>query len=207
MMPRYLNPYDPLKAGSIDCTDDVPHDKAVERAIQNARKYKPVKYRSSKRSSNSRLDKSTNVEKISKDPSCTVMVARLNPNTTENKLQHELSRYGKVCTCRVVRDLVTGMSKMYAMVEFETRADAKECYKRAHESIIDDRRVIVDWEFGRTLKGWVPRRLGEYVVELVIWKQSVVTHALDTGGGFGGKRESGQLRFGCRVRPHRRPID
>lgn len=38
----------------------------------------------------------------------------------------------------------------------------------------------------RTLKGWKPRRLG---------------------GGFGGKKESGQLRFGGRARPFQRPYE
>lgn len=40
--------------------------------------------------------------------------------------------------------------------------------------------------FFRTLKGWIPRRLG---------------------GGFGGKKESGQLRFGGRSRPFQKPYD
>ena len=35
------------------------------------------------------------------------------------------------------------------------------------------------------MKNWKPRRLG---------------------GGFGGRKESGQLRFGCRDRPWRPPI-
>ena len=43
----------------------------------------------------------------------------------------------------------------------------------------------VDMEVARTLPGWVPRRLG---------------------GGFSGKKESGQLRFGGIDRPFRRPI-
>lgn len=38
----------------------------------------------------------------------------------------------------------------------------------------------------RTMKGWKPRRLG---------------------GGFGGKRESGQLRFGGISRPFQLPYD
>lgn len=38
----------------------------------------------------------------------------------------------------------------------------------------------------RTLKGWKPRRLG---------------------GGFGGKKESGQLRFGGIARPFKKPYE
>lgn len=43
--------------------------------------------------------------------------------------------------------------------------------------MIDGRRILVDRECGRTVKGWKPRRLG---------------------GGFGGHKESGQYRFGGR---------
>lgn len=39
---------------------------------------------------------------------------------------------------------------------------------------------------GRTIKGWKPRRLG---------------------GGFGGQRQSGQLRFGCIARPFQKPYN
>lgn len=52
--------------------------------------------------------------------------------------------------------------------------------------LLDDCEIIVDFECERTLKGWKPRRLG---------------------GGFGGKKESGQLRFGCKDRPFQRPVN
>lgn len=51
---------------------------------------------------------------------------------------------------------------------------------------IDDSEIIVDYEHERMLKGWKPRRLG---------------------GGFGGRKESGQLRFGGRARPFKKPYD
>lgn len=54
-----------------------------------------------------------------------------------------------------------------------------------NKKIIDGRTILVDRERERIHPGWVPRRLG---------------------GGLGGKKESGQLRFGGRDRPHRSPI-
>jgi U11/U12 small nuclear ribonucleoprotein 35 kDa protein len=54
-----------------------------------------------------------------------------------------------------------------------------------HKTMLDQSEIIVEFEAGRTMKGWKPRRLG---------------------GGFGGKRESGQLRFGGRDRPFVKPI-
>lgn len=42
--------------------------------------------------------------------------------------------------------------------------------------------ILVDYERSRGMVGWIPRRFG---------------------GGYGGKKESGQLRFGARDRPFR----
>lgn len=33
--------------------------------------------------------------------------------------------------------------------------------QKAHHMIIDGSTITVDMELGRTLKGWIPRRLGE----------------------------------------------
>lgn len=87
---------------------------------------------------------------------------------------------------RLVRDIVTGCSKRYAFVEYKERNDAVKAYNNANKVILDERRILVDYELERVLKGWKPRRLG---------------------GGFGGKKESGQLRFGCRDKPWKKPFD
>merc|ERR1712176_837809 len=50
---------------------------------------------------------------------------------------------------------------------------------------LDDSVLFVDYENSHNMKGWVPRRLG---------------------GGFGGDKKSGQLRFGGRDRPFKPPI-
>lgn len=79
---------------------------------------------------------------------------------------------------------MTGISEGYGFVTFEHRHDARRAYHRAHRAIIDDHVVLVDYERARVMKGWIPRRLG---------------------GGFGGRKESGQLRFGARAKPFRWP--
>lgn len=58
--------YDPLKAGSIDGTDEEPHDKAVIRAINAT--YKPN-------------------HKVKGVPEHTIFVARLNRKTTKKTLR------------------------------------------------------------------------------------------------------------------------
>lgn len=156
--------YDPLKAGSIDGTDVEPHDRAVWRAM--CARYRPNKG-------------------VVGDPLLTLFVARLNPLTTEEKLHQVFSKFGDIRRLRLVRDIVTGFSKGYAFVEYKEDRAVVRARRDGNKLVVDQHEVFVDMEQERTLKGWVPRRLG---------------------GGLGGKKESGQLRFGGRDRPFRKPI-
>lgn len=157
--------YDPLKAGSIDGTDEDPHDRAIWRAM--LARYAPNKG-------------------VTGDPLLTLFVARLNLQTKEEKLREVFSRYGDIRRLRLVKDLVTGFSKGYAFIEYKEERALLKAYRDADGLVIDQHEIFVDYELERTLKGWIPRRLG---------------------GGLGGKKESGQLRFGGRDRPFRKPIN
>ncbi|XP_005989003.1 U11/U12 small nuclear ribonucleoprotein 35 kDa protein [Latimeria chalumnae] len=157
--------YDPLKAGSIDGTDEEPHDRAVWRAM--LARYKPNKG-------------------VVGDPHLTLFVSRLNLQTTEEKLKEVFSRYGDIKRLRLVRDLITGFSKGYAFIEYKEERSLLKAHRDASKFVVDQTEIFVDFELERTLKGWIPRRLG---------------------GGLGGKKESGQLRFGGRDRPFRKPIN
>merc|ERR1712014_469056 len=53
-----------------------------------------------------------------------------------------------------------GKPRGYAFVEFEHERDLKNAYKQGDGKKIDGRRVMVDVERGRTVEGWLPRRLG-----------------------------------------------
>ncbi|XP_063633483.1 U11/U12 small nuclear ribonucleoprotein 35 kDa protein-like [Cydia splendana] len=160
---RYATEYDPVKIGSIDGTDTIPHDRAILRALES--EYVPNK-------------------SVRGDPRHTIFVARLHPRTTQDTLISEFSNCGKILRCRLVKDIVTGKSKQYALIEFERTSDVDRALQK-HKEYIDNTEVIVEREVGRVMKGWKPRRLG---------------------GGFGGNKNSGQLRFGCRDRPFKRPI-
>ena len=157
--------YDPLKAGSIDGTDDEPHDQAIWRAMHAT--YRPNK-------------------SVVGDPRNTVFVGRLSPNTDEEMLEKLFKSYGKLKRLRLVRDIVTGMSRCYGFVEFVDREDACSAAKHADKTVLDEKEIFVDFECERTLKGWIPRRLG---------------------GGISGRKESGQLRFGGKNRPFKRPFN
>eukprot|EP00048_Salpingoeca_helianthica_P001645 m.50562 g.50562 ORF g.50562 m.50562 type:complete len:160 (-) comp11597_c0_seq3:28-507(-) len=116
------------------------------------------------------------------DPLLTLFVSGLSFATNEETLRRQAERHGRVKTVTIVRDAVTGCSKGYGFVEFCSTRDARAAYQKMHRTSIDDKQILVDLERGRTMKGWVPRR---------------------EGGGLGGRKESGQLRFGGRTRPFR----
>ncbi|CAG2120269.1 unnamed protein product, partial [Medioppia subpectinata] len=90
--------YDPIRVGSIDGTDSSPHDRALIRAIH----------------SKHMIDRS-----IKSDPKKTLFVSRLDFNTTEETIHKHFSKYGSIVSLRLVRDIVTGLSKGYAFVEFK----------------------------------------------------------------------------------------
>lgn len=160
----YAKVYDPIKIGSIDGTDTDPHDRAIIRAINNT--YRPNKH-------------------VKGRPECTIFVSRLNFNTTKETIQEVFSKFGRIRRFRLVKDIVTGMPKGYAFIEYENESGAETAYCEAYKMNIDGRIIFVDFECERLLKGWKPRRLG---------------------GGFGGRKESGQLRFGGRDKPFKKPI-
>lgn len=166
----YAESYHPIQAGSIDGTDIHPHDNAIYRALlcSSAGLYDPL-----------------GDPKAIGDPYCTVFVGRLSHFTSEDTLRKAMSKYGRVKNLRLVRDIVTGASRGYAFVEYETEREMRRAYEDAHHSIIDDHQILVDYNRQQLMPGWIPRRLG---------------------GGLGGKKESGQLRFGGRERPFRAPL-
>ena len=105
--------------------------------------------------------------------------------TKEDSVKTRFSAFGELEKCYLVRDIITGKSRRYAFVEFKRERDARNAWRDMNKAIIDGSEILVEYEQERSLKGWIPRRFG---------------------GGFGGRKESGQLRFGGRDRPFRRPL-
>ncbi|CAM9582856.1 unnamed protein product, partial [Ectocarpus fasciculatus] len=90
----------------------------------------------------------------------TLFVGRLSYDTTEKKLRREFEQYGPVKSIKMVTEQGSGRPRGYAFVEFESEKDMHVAYKRADGNKIDDRRIVVDVERGRTVENWKPRRLG-----------------------------------------------
>jgi U11/U12 small nuclear ribonucleoprotein SNRNP35 len=122
---------------------------------------------------------------LESDKNLTLFVGRLTPKISESDLKELFSIFGEIRSLKLVRDIVTGFSKRYAFVEYEDEDSAYVAINEADGVILDNCEIFVDFECGRTFPSWIPRRLG---------------------GGFGGKKESGQLRFGGKDRPHKKPF-
>lgn len=88
---------------------------------------------------------------LESDPFKTLFVCRLNYETNERKLKREFEVYGPIRSINLIKDQ-TGKSRGYAFIEYENENDYKTAYKQADGRRIDGRRVLVDFERGRTSK-------------------------------------------------------
>lgn len=104
------------------------------------------------------------------DPFKTLFVARINYDTSESKLRREFEIYGAIKKIVLIQNKEDGKPRGYAFIEYEYERDMHSAYKHADGKKIDSKRVLVDVERARTVKGWLPRRLG---------------------GGLGGTRRGG----------------
>ncbi|KFD50396.1 hypothetical protein M514_08778 [Trichuris suis] len=93
------------------------------------------------------------------DPYKTLFVSRISYDTSEAKLRREFETYGPLKKVCMIKDKAEN-PRGYAFLEFERERDMHAAYKHADGRKIDGRRVLVDVERGRTVKGWLPRRLG-----------------------------------------------
>lgn len=124
-------------------------------------------------------------EEIVGDPYKTLFVGRLPFAITESDLRREFEMYGPLERIRLVRNK-DGKSRGYAFLVYEREKDMKgehlslfqlcsnysftndpllmntntAAYKDADGLKLLNRRVLIDVERGRTVKGWRPRRLG-----------------------------------------------
>ncbi|TFK50073.1 RNA-binding domain-containing protein [Heliocybe sulcata] len=93
------------------------------------------------------------------DPYKTLFIARLHKSATEADLRREFESFGTIERVRIVRDK-KGRSRGYAFIVYERERDMKAAYKESDGLHIMGKRILVDVERGRTVRGWKPRRLG-----------------------------------------------
>ncbi|KAI9297997.1 hypothetical protein K502DRAFT_362737 [Neoconidiobolus thromboides FSU 785] len=133
------------------------------------------------------LNKRYDCKKINQptqDPYRTLFVARLKETVVESELESIFKKFGTIENIKLIRNIITGESKRYCFIQFSTYDECKRAYQEAKKYKIQGKKILVDYERDRIMKNWKPRRLG---------------------GGLGGQKESGQLRFGGRDKPFKPP--
>ena len=78
--------------------------------------------------------------------------------TSEKKLRKEFEQYGTIKNIKIVQNTIKGKPRGYAFIEYETRAEMVKAYKFADDKKIDGKRILVDFERGRTMLDFLPRR-------------------------------------------------
>jgi U1 small nuclear ribonucleoprotein len=137
-----------------------------------------------------------NDQLIKGSPYNTVFIGRLSYAVDEIQLQAKFAQFGKIERIRIVRDKLTNKSKGYAFIVFEKEASARDATREMNNVDIEGRKIITDYERGRSTRSWKPRRLGGGIggrVDLVKKKQKerqllVVQEAKGLRGGRGGGR-------------------
>jgi len=159
----------------------VPHDKGIYRALKS--QYKIDQKGNSEDSEDTNAKETEESQSLSKKKlkhlkleksKRTIFVWDLSPKVKNVDLEKVFSEFGPVESARVIRDIVTRISKCYGFVTFVKQKHALRATK-GKGLHINGKTIECQMEVCRLLKGWRPRRLG---------------------GGFGGRIGSGQMRFG-----------
>lgn len=74
-----------------------------------------------------------------------LFICKLNPLTTDEDLQTIFARFGSIESCEIIKDWKTGDSLCYAFIEFTSVQSCEEAYFKMNNSLIDDRRIQVDF--------------------------------------------------------------
>lgn len=79
-----------------------------------------------------------------KPPENVLFICKLNPITEAEDLEIIFSRFGE-CGAEILCDKKTGESLCYGFIEFETKSQCEKAYFKMDGTVIDDRRVKVDF--------------------------------------------------------------
>jgi len=97
---------------------------------------------------------------IKSDPNNTLFIGNLDTKISEEELKRKFEDYGNVLSIKIIKNEKKKKDFTYAFVEFEKHKDFKFAYQNANGRRIGKSNVIVDYERGRTVSHWKPKRLG-----------------------------------------------
>ena len=146
---------------------------------------------------------------VSSNQYCSVLISQAqHKNASENDLRREFETFGTIERVRIVRDK-KNRSRGYAFIVYERERDMKgalvlilvsntsahtpsAAYKESDGLHIMGKRILVDVERGRTVRGWKPRRLGGGLggrpkAAVVVEAAAPVVSTRGGRGGFGGR--------------------
>ena len=78
-------------------------------------------------------------------PPNVLFVCKLNSCTRSSDLELIFSRFGGLKSCEIITDPKTGASLQYAFLEFETAQACEQAYFKMNNTLIDERRIKVDF--------------------------------------------------------------
>ncbi|CZS95877.1 related to U1 small nuclear ribonucleoprotein [Rhynchosporium agropyri] len=98
----------------------------------------------------------------------TLIVARLSYEANDQDIEREFSRFGPIERIRIIVDTHQDEKpskkkkkhRGYAFVVFEREKDMRAALENCDGIRIKDRRIKVDVQRAKTVRGWLPRRLG-----------------------------------------------
>ena len=81
----------------------------------------------------------------SSPPENFLFICKLNKLTQEKDLSLIFSQFGKVLSCKIVKDWKTNDSLQYGFIEFETKEACEAAYFKMDNILIDNHRIKVDF--------------------------------------------------------------
>ena len=103
---------------------------------------------------------------MTSDPFLTLFVSNLVINVnksyeiSEEDLRKLMEPFGQVVSVTIVKNKITDKPKGYAFVQFDNDESFKNAYRSAPGLKLNNRKIIVDVERGRTVAGWKPKKAG-----------------------------------------------
>lgn len=167
------------------------HTKALKLEIPKCKPFDSCLYLGNPKSD----DKATEI------PRRTLFVGRLDNKVTEDQLKSEFSRCGDVKRLRIVRDEANN-PKGYAFIEFTSSSDVKFAIQKYNERRIGDRKVVCDFERGRSdeFDGFLPRRLGggvgpgrKAIAAKTLYEKALQRRAERESRAIGSRRSSSRI--------------
>ncbi|KAL3312175.1 small nuclear ribonucleoprotein 35kDa (U11 U12) [Cichlidogyrus casuarinus] len=174
--------YDPVRASNQDGISRTAHDRAAAKAKD--RRYPGPRFLKLAEEFGLSRDSFKEVDSYADE--------RLLRRFLEEVVLNHRRQHCRNCPLiNLPKHAITGNHLGYGFVKFHHKSDARYCLDQYRSLLAtrrmthDERKIILENAYAISLKGWKPRRLG---------------------GGLGGRKESGQLRFGGISRPFRRPV-